>query len=291
MEPVPVKTSSKLRVTYSLHLAESASRSQVVVLHHGILHTRATFLDLIAALNQLGIHAVMIEQQSQDAGFWRNCIGMGAYAEGMKDALVAIRTALAASEEPLQIGIVAVHSMGGEIWEETREKYPELRRPTVMMAPIPQNGALRTSLRLLRDYPFAFLKAALTFSVLSLAKTPEQVKRLFFHETANMEVVRRTTSQLTHSPFWSYLQLTFRWLLRPKISRQDMPQLLLYSESDYIFQPWEFDKTRKLYGDLLDEQAMLGGHDFFIGDARPTAAAIQEFFEKHKKVRTDDIHQ
>ncbi|PQO40054.1 hypothetical protein [Blastopirellula marina] len=283
MEPVPVETSSKLRVSYSLHLAAEPISPYVVVLHHGILHTRATFLDLILALNQLGIHAVMIEQQSQDAGFWRNCIGLGAYVDGMKDAILAIKTALAARDEPLQIGIYAVHSMGGEIWEETQQKYPELCRPTVLMAPIPLSGAWRCSLRIFLAHPLGFLKACVTQSVHSLAKTPEQVRELFFDKTADEEVVRRTAGQLTHSPFWAYLQLTFRCCLRPRITPHDNTKvLLLHSDTDFLFHPFEYEAARQRYGDRLEEQKMEGAHDFFIGNAAPAAAAICKFFVEFK---------
>ena len=284
---IPVESGSRLRVTFSVHPAANPVNSSVVVLHHGILHSRESFLPLIAALNAQGMHAVMIDQQSEQAGLFRNFIGLGAYTQGMRDALGAIQEHLDTAHKGMRIGIFACHSMGAEIAEETLQKNPALRRPMVLLAPIPVAGAFPVFCRILGRHPFALLKAILMLSVHSLAKTPQRVRELFFDEHTPQEIVARTTAHLKHSPFWSYVQLTFRWLLRPRIVADEMPKLLLFSKTDFIFKPQEFAGTRKLYQEHLEEIEMPGGHDFLIEYAELAATAISKFFAQHAAMRID----
>ncbi len=103
-----------------------------------------------------------------------------------------------------------MHSMGALIGEEMQQQYPELRRPTILMAPIPVDGALPITLRILTRHPLTYLKTVLTLSIHSLAKTPEQVRELFFDCRTPEGMVVNTTAQLKHAPFWIYCQFVLR---------------------------------------------------------------------------------
>jgi len=270
-----VPTNSRLNVTYSLHEAESPVSSRWVVLHHGICHTREQFRRLIEQLNQRGLHVAMVDQQSEHAGFFRNALGTRHYREGMAAALRKIE-----ADTGRKIGSYAFHSMGAFIGEETQQRYAELRRPTVLMAPIPVNGALPVSLRILWRHPLAFLKAVFTLSVHSLVDTPEEVRELFFDPFTPEPIVQETTKQLKHAPFWIYLQLILRRVIRPSIRDDGLPKLLLYSDTDEIFHPREYNQLEARFAQLT-RQHILGGHDFFIQYAEQAAESIHDFHQTH----------
>lgn len=262
-----------LKVHYSPCLVAGTTDKRLIILHHGICHTREQFDALITELNALGLSAVMIEQQSKDAGLFRNFIGLSQYRSGMAAAIRAIQAAF----PDFEIAGYVCHSMGALICEETQKKFRELRRPMVFMTPIPINGALPTSLRIFRRYPLAYLKAVVTMSVLSLLDTVEECRDWFFDDHTPQAIVNTTTPQLTHSPFWSYLQLVLRPIIRPRIDDDGRPKLLFLSDTDDIFHLWEYDNIRTRYPNI-DETHIPGGHDFFIEYAKETANEIAEFF-------------
>ena len=276
MNVTVVPTRLRQRVTYSFHEAADPVSDQVVALHHGICHTRDQFLPLIARLNSLGLHALMIDQQSENAGFFRNALGMQHYREGMAAALRKF-----AEDHPrLPVGSYALHSLGALIGQEMQQRYPQWRRPTVLMAPIPIHGALPISLRILRRHPLRYLKAVLTLNIHSLMRTPEMVRELFFDDLTPAPIVERTTEQLKHAPFWLYCQLVLRPLLRPRIRDDGLPKRLLFSETDEIFHPSEYRTTREQFP-RLEEHHIRGGHDFFIEYAGEAAQQIAEFHQHY----------
>jgi hypothetical protein len=249
------------------------------VLHHGICHTREQFEKLIAQLNKRGLHAAMIDQQSENAGFFRNCIGANQYREGMAAAIRAIEGEC--QSRGLHIRCYVLHSMGAMFGEEMQQQHSELRRPTVLMAPIPANGALPVTLRLLWNQPLAYFLAVLKLDIQSLARTPQQVREVFFDAKTPDDIVETTTKQLKHAPFWVYCQLVLRWLVRPWIVNDGLSKrMLLFNKTDFIFHEGEFDKTRKLYAPV-EEHLTEGGHDFFIQYADKTADWIASFYQQY----------
>ena len=273
--PVFVPTEGPLAVTYTLYEAPHPVSDLAIVLHHGICHTRLQFLPLIEQLNGFGIHAAMIEQQSEHAGFFRNCIGLNQYRAGMAAAVRRIESA-----EGWPIGSYVLHSMGALIGEEMQQANRDLLRPTVFLAPIPIDGAFPITFRILRRRPRSYLETVLALDVLSLMNTPQQVRELFFDARTPGRIVEETTDQLKHAPFWAYCQLVLRWLIRPRVKDDQRPKMLLYSETDEIFHPEEYKKTRRHYS-RLEVHAFDGGHDFFIEYAEPAAKLIADFHLLH----------
>jgi pimeloyl-ACP methyl ester carboxylesterase len=249
----------------------------ILVLHHGICHTHEHFDSLIAALNSQGFYVAMIDQQSEDAGLFRNCLGLGSYRRGMA---TAVRAIMERTGEDVR-GYV-LHSMGAMIGEEMQQANPALRQPTVLMAPIPFHGAWPATWRILLNQPLAYAWAVLTANVHHLASTPQQVRKLFFAEETPEDIIERATVQLRHAPFWTYCRLILRpFVFWRWVANDGNPKLLLYSKSDFLFQEWEFDRTIKLYGDQLEQDKLSGGHDFFIQYASTTAERIADFFARH----------
>jgi pimeloyl-ACP methyl ester carboxylesterase len=273
--PILVLTEGPLAVTYTLFEAPHPVSDRAVALHHGICHTRVPFLPLIEQLNGYGIHAVMIEQQSENAGFFRNGIGLDQYRGGMTAAVRRIENV-----DGWPIGSYVLHSMGALIGEEMQQANENLLRPTVFLAPIPMAGAFPITLRIMRRRPRSYLKTVLALDIQSLMHTPEQVRELFFDARTPADIVEDTTAQLKHAPFWAYCQLVLRWLVRPRINDDQRPKMLLYSETDEIFRPEEYKKTISHYS-RLEVHAFDGGHDFFIEYAEPAAKLIADFHLQH----------
>lgn len=272
MTAVTVTAGTRLKVTYELHLASDPIDQGLIAIHHGICHTRGPFQELIKALHARGLHVVTIEQKSGNAGFGKNFIGLSSYRTGLMKALKQIE-----SDAPQhKILAYVCHSMGALITEETQKKYPELQRPTIFMTPIPVNGALPITLRILFRRPWDYFKAVFTLSVHSLVDTDEEVKLWFFDPDTPDEFVQQTTPQLTHSPFWSYLQLVLRPLIRPWIKDDGQPKLLMINGTDEIFKLREYRNIRRRYPNI-DEVHFPGGHDFFIEYASETAQEVALF--------------
>lgn len=280
MAPIRVPTHNRLTVSYTFYKAANPKSCGVIVLHHGICHTRKHFEKLIVQLNGRGIHVVMIEQQSGNGGYARNGILARQYREGMAKAMEAIQSAC--QRQGLHVSCYVLHSMGALIGEEVQQEWPELQLPTVLMAPIPVLGALPVTLRILRDDFWNYWRAVWRLDIHFLATTFEQVKRLFFAPETKDATVKEAKAELKHAPFLMYCQLVLRplsfrrWIINNKLPKR----MLLFSESDYIFDPDEFGQTRKLYAPL-EEHEISGGHDFFIEHASEAADWIEAFYHQH----------
>lgn len=279
--PIRVHTGSPLETTFTLHAPTGGTeREGIIVVHHGICHTLAHFVDLIAALNDLGFHVAMIEQQSENAGFFRNCIGMRSYRRGMAAAVRAIEI-----ETNKKVRCYVLHSMGAMIGEEMQGQHcnRDLRRATVLMAPIPMHGAGPVTLKLFFSDILAYLRTVATFNVHALAETPKQVKRLFFDKDTCDGTVEAARKELKHAPFWMYIRLILRPLIFWRwIFNNGEPKLLLYSTTDWLFHhKYGYMLTRFWYRPL-QEAPIAGGHDFFIEQASETADQIAGFCDAEK---------
>jgi pimeloyl-ACP methyl ester carboxylesterase len=269
MNVITVPNGSGLCITCSIHEAPNPQSHKLVVLHHGICHTREHFLELIAALNERGIPVAMIDQQSEGAQH-RNRIGVKDYVEGLKRAVERLQ------QDGWQIGSYALHSMGALVGEHLQKQNPELRKPTVLMAPIPRGGAWPITWRIIKRRTRDYGRALRTLDIRSLADTVEHVKELFFDPSVCDDIVERTRRRLKHVSFWVYCELVLRWLLWRWIRDDGQPKLLLRSKTDEIFHPPQY----KYLEDLYDTFIISGGHDFFIVHPNATAKLIADFHLK-----------
>lgn len=265
----------RLDVTWTIHDSPRATSEHVIALQHGICHSRAHFLPLIEQLNALGHHVAMIDQQSENAGFWRNLIGLDQYVDGMADAVQQI-------EARRPIGCYALHSMGAMVGEEMQQRNPKLRRPSLLMTPIPVDGALPNTWRLMREYPIAYLRALLTLDILSLARQRNLVRELFFDDATPDEIVEATRAKLKHAPFWAYCQLVFRPFTRSRIRPDELPPMrILYGERDGIFRVEEYESMLARYVDV-EVEPIPDVHDFFVVDPKGAAERIAGFYRLHR---------
>lgn len=277
MESFSVPARSRLKVRCSLFKAQQPVSDKFVLIHHGICHTLEQYQPLIDQLNELGLHAVMVEQRSDDASF-KNCIGLSQYRDNLATAVQTLE------DRGHRIGSYVLHSMGAEIGEEMQHKYPDLQHPNVFLAPVPQRGAWPITWRIFTRRPGAYLKAVFTLNIRSLVDTPEKVRTLFFDKDTPQQIVDKTTPQLKHAPFRVYCELVLRPVLWWRwIVNDNHPKLLLISSSDEIFKEEQYPPTRRLYPQL-EEHHVKGGHDFFLQYAQETAQLIQSFLTQHEVI-------
>ncbi|PQO45304.1 hypothetical protein C5Y93_15230 [Blastopirellula marina] len=291
MEDVNART--RLKVTCSFHPSDRPTDDRrVVAMHHGILHSRDHFVGLIRELNARGIHVLMIDQQSEYSS-WRNFIGLGTYEKGLAAAVRQFERRF----PDHRIEAYVLHSMGAAIGERMQEKRANanLRRPMVLLAPIPVQGAVGIFVRLATSRPVSLLRAICTLSVASLVQDKQHVRKIFFDRNVEKKKVDACLRHLRHSPFGAYLQLTLRYFLRYLIPQKHNghPALILTSRTDYIFRQDkhvnEYRETEMFYRQghvrtdgqpWLETRTMAGGHDFFFAHPDKAARRIANFLAK-----------
>ncbi len=271
---IPV-AGTRLTARVSFYPAATAISPWVVVLSHGICHSRVHFERLIAALNGQGLDAAFIDLQSESAGWFRNWIGLGHYARAMS---AAVRELFAFPElQDRQRGVYVFHSMGALIGEQMQELDMMLQSPTVLLAPVPPRGALGTTCRIFLRFPGAYLWAVVTLNIRSLGRSRDRVSWLFFDAETPAELVDQTCETLKHASFLAYCQLTFRRWFGFSTREHGRKQLLITSRTDRIFTPGDYREIGQIYQKLQTLEFPTGGHDFFMQFAAATAAAIADF--------------
>src|SRR5262245_55522876 len=113
MEILPVSVKSPLDVRSTLFKSQLPSKTFVLI-HHGICHAIEQYERLIEKLNKLGIHAVMVEQRSDDASD-KNWIGLSQYRENLATVVPQL------ADLGCLIAGYVLHSMGAEIGEEMQQ--------------------------------------------------------------------------------------------------------------------------------------------------------------------------
>jgi pimeloyl-ACP methyl ester carboxylesterase len=272
MNSIPVSTDTWLNASYTMHEAKNPAHQKSVVFQHGYAHGSEQFEDVVRYLNKdHQINAATIDLQSDHAGWLRrNLTTINQYVRAHAATVMRMEIARA------NIGSYVNHSMGNVIGELMQEKYPELRRPTVMIAPVPVQGAIGVTLRTIRKHPVQYAKALAALDTSVLMKEPEQVRELFFDAKADEGIVQDTTKQLHPAPFAAYAQLGMRWT--NKRLNAGSPRKIIINETDAVFMPYEYKETQELYADM--QKATIfpeGGHDFFIEHAKEVAGSIAAF--------------
>ncbi len=265
---VPVETDTRLSASYMVHPSEQEGEKLFGAFVHGMSHTRNHALDLIDEVTPHGIDAVTTDIQSEKAWF-KNAISIKSYVRALSKTLHTIE-----EETRRRIDFVCGHSMGGRMLQMAMDADPTLRRPTVLMAPVPLTSAWPATQRAIgRDWK-KMATMALKRDVLHAMKTPDDVRTLFFDGETPDEIVLATMSELRHTSFRAYLSLG-----NPSsLSTTDQKTLLLRSDTDELFWDEKYETERALYGDNLTEIALpRGGHDFFIEFAKDTAKHIADF--------------
>lgn len=165
--------------------------------------------------------------------------------------------------------IVIGHSMGGFIVQKYLEQHQP--RGAVLLASVPPQGALRSTLRLSARHPLTFAKANLLLSLYPIVATPELAREAFFSTELGDAEVNAYWSKLQDESFVGFLDMLALDLPRPPQTK--VPVFVLAGERDTMIEPCQFDATARAYGVEAIKLPNLA-HDIML-DAGWQAAADQ----------------
>ncbi len=148
-------------------------------------------------------------------------------------------TAAKLPQPPVIIG----HSMGGYL----TQKYLEtVTLPAaILLASVPPQGVIGTTLRIVRHFPGQFAKVNLKLSLYPLVETAALTRRHFFSATMPQSQVQRYFEQLGDESYRTFLDMLL--LNLPKPGRVKTPILVLGGQHDTIFPVKEVEATARAY--------------------------------------------
>lgn len=140
--------------------------------------------------------------------------------------------------------VVIGHSMGGFIVQKYLERHSA--RAAVLLASVPPEGALRTTLKLGVRHPLKLARANLTLSMYPIVATPELAREAFFSAELSDDEVTAYWSKLQDESFAGFLDMLAFDLPRPP--EKNVPVLVLAGDRDTMVNPRQFDATARAYG-------------------------------------------
>jgi pimeloyl-ACP methyl ester carboxylesterase len=143
------------------------------------------------------------------------------------------------SETPILVG----HSTGGLVVQKYLETHSV--PAAVLLASVPINGVLSTTLRIAFRHPLAFLKANLTLSLYPIIGKPKLTQEAFFSEDILPERLNRYFDRIQDESYLAFLDMLIFNLPNPEKVKTEL--LVLGAEDDTIFQPDEIKKTAQAY--------------------------------------------
>jgi alpha-beta hydrolase superfamily lysophospholipase len=143
------------------------------------------------------------------------------------------------ADPPILIG----HSMGGLVVQKYLEGHGA--PAAVLMASVPVHGVLRTTLRIARRHPLAFLKANLTWRLYPIIGRPKLCREAFFSADIPDEKLEAYFGRMQNESYLAFLDMMLFNLPKPQRIETDL--LILGAEDDTIFHPEEIEATAKAY--------------------------------------------
>ena len=145
--------------------------------------------------------------------------------------------------------IIIAHSMGTLVAQKYLEKHTA--PATVLLAPVPPQGVIATTLRIAGRHLGPFLHANATLSLYPLIATNKLARDAFFSADMPEDQVTTYQQQMQDEAYLAFLDMIIFNLSRPKQVQQrnpTMPLLVLGGADDHIFPPREVQATAKKYG-------------------------------------------
>ncbi|MEM7183841.1 MAG: alpha/beta fold hydrolase [Spirochaetota bacterium] len=104
-------------------------------------------------------------------------------------------------EKPILVG----HSMGGMVVQKYLES--QQCQCAILLTPVPPQGILGPTLRVMQRYPIAFAKANLTLSMYPIVGTLERCQEVLFSSTIPQEKLQKYFGQLQDESYLAYLDM------------------------------------------------------------------------------------
>jgi pimeloyl-ACP methyl ester carboxylesterase len=191
------------------------------------------FLDYFAARGY-STHALSLRGHGQSEG--REGLRWTRLADYVDDVAQVVA---ALHAPPVLIG----HSNGGAIIQ----KYLETRKApaAVLLASLPPQGLLRTTVRFTLQHPLAVLRVNLSLSLYPLVSTPTLARDLFFSASMPEEKVRDYQARMSDESYRGFLDILV--LNLPKPERITTPMLVMGAANDTSFLPSQVEATARAY--------------------------------------------
>lgn len=142
-------------------------------------------------------------------------------------------------EAPVLVG----HSMGGLVVQKYLEENDA--PAAVLLASVPVNGVLKTTLGIASRHPLIFLKANLIWSLYPIIGKPKLTREAFFSADISSEKLDGYFGRIQDESYLAFLDMMIFSLPNPEKVETDM--LVLGAENDAIFTPDEVAATAKAY--------------------------------------------
>jgi hypothetical protein len=133
--------------------------------------------------------------------------------------------------------------MGGLVVQKYLEEHKV--PAAVLLASVPVKGVFRTTLRIAKRHPLAFLKANLTWSLYPIIGTPELTREAFFSKDIPSEDLNKYFNLLQDESYLAFLDMMLFKLPNPK--KVSTKMLILGATDDTIFHPDEMEATAAAY--------------------------------------------
>jgi pimeloyl-ACP methyl ester carboxylesterase len=164
-----------------------------------------------------------------------------------------LEDALSAFDQLPEPPVVVAHSMGGAVAQHllTRRK----ARAAVLVASVPPNGVIGSTLRLAAHHPLEFLKINLTLSLYPAVATPALVREMLYSPSTPEDIVLEGFEQVQDESFAAFLGMIG---FRSRLENGRVPMLVLGGEADGMFSPAEVRATAERYAAPLKMYANTG---------------------------------
>jgi pimeloyl-ACP methyl ester carboxylesterase len=176
--------------------------------------------------------------------------------------------------------VVIAHSMGGYVIQ----KYLEIHSlpAVVLMASVPPNGVLATTLRIAMRHPLIFAKINLTLSLFPLVSNARLASEAFFSENLPDKEVRLYSKQLQNESYLGFLDMLAFNLPKPQKIKTKPPILVLGAANDLIFKSNEIEATARAYNTQAEIFPNMA-HDMMLDQKWQDAAERILFWLKEQK--------
>lgn len=227
-----------MRLELISHVPQTPTYQTPILFLHGAWHGawcwEEYFLPYFAEQG-FAAHAMSLRGHGQSQGNLRGAT-IGDYVTD----LVEIVRSLPAP--PVIVG----HSLGGFIIQKYLEHYDA--PAVVLVAPAPNDGGWKFTVRFLQRDPVAMFRCLRTFSIYPIVSTIERAHMAFFSPSLPREQLERYFQQIQDESFRAYFDFLMLALPNTKaVQERHTPMLIIGAANDMIFSPEQEEALAQLY--------------------------------------------